>query len=142
MVLVNSANEVALIRRERLGRTYYLFPGGGVEATETAEAAAIREAWEELGLQVTIVRELVRVQFGDSEQVYFLGAIVGGVFGSGTGAELASAPGSPEGSHVPVWVPLGDLDQLDVRPRQLADMTRGSANSGWTAAPVLLIDSQ
>ncbi len=45
---------VALIKRMRAGRTYYLFPGGGVEEGETPEQAAIREAREELGADVEL----------------------------------------------------------------------------------------
>ena len=48
VVLVREG-EVALMRRARDGQDYYVFPGGGIEAGETAEAAAAREVWEELG---------------------------------------------------------------------------------------------
>jgi len=53
-VVIVQAGRVALIKRVRAGRTYYLFPGGGVEEGETPEQAAIREAHEELGVEVEL----------------------------------------------------------------------------------------
>jgi 8-oxo-dGTP diphosphatase len=37
------------------GQSYWATPGGGVEDGESFEAAAIRELWEETGIQVTEV---------------------------------------------------------------------------------------
>lgn len=37
------------------GQSYWATPGGGVEGDESFEAAAIRELWEETGIQVTEV---------------------------------------------------------------------------------------
>lgn len=48
-------HNVALIRREREGATYYVFPGGGVEDWESFAATAVREAYEELGVWVRLV---------------------------------------------------------------------------------------
>ena len=54
---------IALIKRQREGRTYYVVPGGGREPGETPEQTAIRESYEELGLNVAIDRLLARVVF-------------------------------------------------------------------------------
>lgn len=51
-VVLVERDRVALIRRTRQGHTYYMFPGGGVELGETDEEAAVREAREELGVDV------------------------------------------------------------------------------------------
>lgn len=46
--------EILLIDRQRNGRSYYVIPGGGVEPGESLAQAAIREAREELSLDVEL----------------------------------------------------------------------------------------
>ena len=41
---------IALIKRVKRGRTYYVIPGGGLDDGEYSDEAAIREAYEELGI--------------------------------------------------------------------------------------------
>lgn len=121
VILLGPDESVALIERRRAGLLYYVFPGGGLDASETWEEAARRECWEELGLLVRVGRLVARVQFGvESDQRYFLAVAEGGVFGTGTGEEMASASDSMAGSYRPIWVPLREISQYDVRPRDLA----------------------
>jgi 8-oxo-dGTP pyrophosphatase MutT (NUDIX family) len=42
-------------REQRSGHEFWVMPGGGLEAGESFEAAAIREAHEETGLQVRLL---------------------------------------------------------------------------------------
>ena len=56
-VILTKDGKVVLVRRkfEPFAGSYAL-PGGFVECGETVEAACVREAWEETGLKVEIVR--------------------------------------------------------------------------------------
>ncbi len=81
-------NKVALIERYRAGMHYFAFPGGHVEPGESPEEAAVREAKEELGLDVSIQRLLAEIWWRDRPQYYYLVEAKGGEFGSGTGEEM------------------------------------------------------
>jgi len=122
-VVIVERGRVALIRRVRDGHTYYLFPGGGVEAGETPEAAARREALEELGVEVELGPIVHEESFGGTHFLYYDAWIVGGSFGTGSWPDhvgLSVRERERSGTHEPVWVPLADLRGRDVRPPALA----------------------
>jgi 8-oxo-dGTP diphosphatase len=119
-VIIVENDHVALIERVRDGSTYYVFPGGTVDEGETAPAAAIREAYEELGVHVELHMLAAIVRFRNEDQYYYQATIRAGQFGSGTGEEFSSARGLARGSYRPVWLARQDLAQYDVRPHALA----------------------
>ena len=124
MVIVDDGR-VALIKRIRAGKTYYLFPGGGVEGGETPEQAAIREAHEELGVAVELGEPRFEEDFDRSRFVYFDARIVGGEFRTGLWpdhAERDAKARERSGNHEPVWIPVDELEGLDVRPRALVSL--------------------
>jgi ADP-ribose pyrophosphatase YjhB (NUDIX family) len=56
-------------------------PGGGLEYSESAEDAAVREMWEETGLKVQIEKLLLnRTLPPDKFAMYYLCNITGGIF--------------------------------------------------------------
>lgn len=71
-VVLIEDNKVALIERHRAGLDYFVFPGGGVHEGESPEQGAIREALEELGIQVAIKQKIAEIHFGrTSKHVIF-----------------------------------------------------------------------
>ncbi|PVC73495.1 NUDIX hydrolase [Streptomyces sp. CS081A] len=57
--IITAGDRVLMIRRrEREGKLLWAFPGGGIEAGETAEQAAVRETAEEVDLKVEVIRSL------------------------------------------------------------------------------------
>jgi len=136
-------NKVALIERHRAGLDYYVFPGGGVDEGETVEQGAIREAREELGIEVALKQKLMVVYFDQSHQIYFLAERVSGEFGSGIGEEYTdSDPNNPEeGIYIPIWMPIDELPKHEkVFPEDLAKMVVESKINGWANEPVVIYE--
>ncbi|NUQ36216.1 MAG: NUDIX domain-containing protein [Caldilineales bacterium] len=79
-----------LLLQKRMDGDWWCLPGGGVEAGDTFTSAVIREAWEETGLEVEVIRLLGCYTYPDICAVYpdgrrvqvaslnFLGRVVGG----------------------------------------------------------------
>lgn len=141
-IVLIQQNQVALIERHRAGLDYFVFPGGGVDEGESAEQAAVREAMEELGIQVAIQRKVAEVLIGRrSRQVYFLVEQTGGEFGTGAGEEYTdSDPNDPEeGIYVPVWMPIEELPHHEkIYPAELAKLVVESVANGWPPQTVVL----
>jgi 8-oxo-dGTP diphosphatase len=136
-IVLIQEDKVALIERHRAGLHYFVFPGGGTDEGETPEQAAIREAMEELGVEVAIQQKVFEVQFGQkSRQVYFLAKQTGGTFGTGAGEEYTDAdPDDPEeGIYYPVWMPIEELAvRENIYPADVAKLVLRSINEGWSA---------
>jgi 8-oxo-dGTP pyrophosphatase MutT (NUDIX family) len=140
-VLVVIDGRLALIDRVRDGSfPYSVVPGGGVEGDETFAEAAVREAREELGLEVVVPPEPVIVLRGErGDHQYFVADVVGGTFGSGTGPEWA--PDRGRGTYTPVLVTLAEAAARDLAPFPIAEtVVEGFALGRWPSSAVELHD--
>jgi 8-oxo-dGTP pyrophosphatase MutT (NUDIX family) len=134
VALLIEKDRIAMIERQRLGETFYVFPGGGLHPDETPEQAVERETLEELGLEVRALRQVAETTYLDNPHLYFLVERIGGVFGAGTGKELSRPADSPRGSVTPIWLPLSRLapaSGLQIYPRKIADLVLEAQADGW-----------
>jgi 8-oxo-dGTP pyrophosphatase MutT (NUDIX family) len=139
--IIIRSRHIALIKRQRDGNTYYVIPGGGMEMGETPEQTAIRESHEELGLNIAIERLLAKVVFRGRAQFYFHARVTGGHFGTGKGPEMTGKYPPDRGTYTPVWVPIKDIERINLFPPSIAQLVVDSAKSGWPASVVeILID--
>jgi 8-oxo-dGTP diphosphatase len=140
-VVLLQGDKIALIERQRAGLHYFTCPGGHVEPGETPERAAVREAKEELGLDVSIQRLLAEIWWHDRPQFYYLVEVVGGDFGTGTGEEMQHTH-PKRGTYQPVWVPVRDLLNLPVLPHRFAEMIVKACSAGWPDPVPVLHDEE
>ncbi|MBR6642624.1 MAG: NUDIX hydrolase [Lachnospiraceae bacterium] len=113
MAMVLRGRKILMIETFRFGRTIFELPGGGIEAGETPEEAAVRELKEECGLNGTVIRPLntMHCKNGSMEYVFLVDvpkekeAIVG------------SDPEVPEGGEQSIknvcWKELQELSEKD-----------------------------
>ena len=138
--------KVALIERHRAGLDYFVFPGGGVDTGESPEQAAIREAMEELGIEVAIRQKVAEIHLGPkSTQVYFLVEQTGGVFGTGAGEEYTdSDPNNPdEGIYVPIWMSIEELPlHQNIYPVEVTNLVLRSRSQGWSTAAIVSFEEK
>lgn len=117
-VVIIENKMVALIRRERDGTVYYVFPGGGIENNEKPEDTARREALEELGVIVRVNDCIAEYKF-NGNQYFFLSEIIGGKFGTGQGEEYSDSK-KDSGTYLPIWVEIAKLLTIDIKPKEVA----------------------
>jgi 8-oxo-dGTP pyrophosphatase MutT (NUDIX family) len=140
-IILIEENKLALIERHRAGRHYFAFPGGGIDEGESPERAAIREAEEELGILVEIKQKAAEVFFNGNTQFYFLVEKLSGEFGTGTGEEYGEYD-PVHGTYHPLLMPLAEVLNNDVLPRELADLVVRFSKEGWPAEPVIIIEKK
>jgi 8-oxo-dGTP diphosphatase len=139
-IILLQEDKVALIERHRLGLHYFTFPGGHVDEGETPAQAAVRETQEELGLQVTLKQLVVQFGWQGKWQYYYLAEVTGGTFGSGSGEEMVK-PLPERGTYQPMWMPVADLLDQPVKPRELAEIVVRCVKESWPAEPVIIPES-
>ena len=116
-VIILKDNEVLLIKRVKNDRTYYVFPGGRAEQGETPEMTAMREAYEELGVQVKLDDCFETIRFGEIKQYYFFATIVGGELGTGQAEEFITG----EGTYELEWLPVEELNKYPIIPTEIVN---------------------
>lgn len=140
-IILIEDNKLALIERHRAGLHYFIFPGGGIDQGESPQQAAVREAEEELGIKVEIKQKVAEVKFDQDTQHYFLAKKLSGEFGTGTGEEYGEY-NPMYGTYHPLWMPLADVLNNNVLPRELANLVIQFADEGWPSKPVIIFDEK
>ncbi|MFI5286151.1 MAG: NUDIX domain-containing protein [Candidatus Dormibacteria bacterium] len=134
-VLVWREGEVLLVRHEKGGRSYWLVPGGGVDAGETMVAAATRELLEETGYAVEIGRLLLLCEAIDPKPGgrHIVNAVYAGTVRAGT-LEVGADDKSLREAK---WQPLQALAELEMYPPIGAELLACCEEDGAGAVRVL-----
>lgn len=129
-------DEVALIERYRGGQHYFILPGGQIEENESPTEAVVREALEELGLDVIPEKLVAMVTFFDSPQYYYQVTEKGGLFGAGKGPEMIGLYPDENGTYCAIWKKIRELRSIDVRPAPLIPLIEAALHGVWPDEPL------
>jgi 8-oxo-dGTP diphosphatase len=113
--VLDDKNNVLLFHRLKDSREYYAVPGGGVEAGETPEQAAVRELKEETSLNVMLGEKIGEFEVDDSRESFYVAKSWGGIPKFG-GEELARQ--SPTNVYELEWVPVEKLNEVNLGEKQ------------------------
>lgn len=106
-------DKLALIRRRKNGRTYYVFPGGKLKAGERPRKGVAREVREETGLRAEIVCKLFRKSVFGRMEHWFLMSTEDKQLRLGGPEALRNRPSN---HYEPIWVRWDELPELDPMP--------------------------
>lgn len=114
-VLIVQDGKLLMLWRSKNGIVYHTLIGGGMEAGETPEETAVREAKEETNLDIVLGPKLwAEEREGIVFDHAFLVTEFSGELCLGEGPERESASGDNIYRHV--WVPLADVPNLKIFP--------------------------
>lgn len=104
--------------REREGRKFYTFPGGGVEKGETFEDCVKREVFEEFGLTVEPLKEVYIYESEKSIEHFFVCKWLKGKLGDGAGEEYEKDRN--RGIYIQTAIAIKDIPNLPLMPPEVA----------------------
>lgn len=119
-------NKVLTIKRTKPDIVYWVMPGGGVDKGETKEEALIREAKEELGVDVLVKNLFLEMDSGKPETIgqreyFYLCEIKSGKLGSGDGPEFYKNS-LYKGRYDIKWINICNIKNIDLRPTRIKDL--------------------
>ena len=116
-IIVRDGKFVSMYR-EKQGRIYYTFPGGGMEENESEEACVKREVFEEFGIIVEPIKKVYIYENKISKEHFYLAKWLSGEFGSGKGEEFQENQNN--GIYIPKLIEISDIPKLPLMPPEVA----------------------
>lgn len=116
--IIISKRHILLIHRIREGQEFYVFPGGHIEAGESAEEACVREVLEETGLHTAWVQPAFDYAIASRFAHFFFVEIHPGTMTVG-GPEALKR--SEKNRYLLEWLPLVKLGEYSLRPEAVRD---------------------
>ena len=117
-IIMRDGKMVAMYR-EKDGRVFYTFPGGGMEGDETEVECVKREAFEEFGLTVNSIKKVYDYENEISIEHFYICEWISGEVGDGAGEEYQADRN--KGVYIQSLIDIKDLPNLPLMPPEVAD---------------------
>ena len=138
-VVIVREGRVLVMKSRYADGEYYVLPGGGIKGMESVKETALREAKEETGYDIRIVKLLCIHEWIDKRRgknsfnVIFLGEIVGGEETHLNDPDLAK--GDILGIE---WKTLDELRRVVFHPRGILPLLEKGIETGFSGGAVCL----
>ena len=110
--------KLASMYREKQGRVFYTFPGGGLEGNESEEDCVKREVFEEFGIVVKPIKKVYTYENQNSIEHFYIAEWISGEFGSGKGEEFQENRNN--GVYIPKMIDISNIPSLPLMPPEIA----------------------
>ena len=117
-IIIHEGKLVSMYR-ERQGRIFYTFPGGGMEGNESQEECVKREVIEEFGLNVELIKKVYTYENKNSIEHFYTAEWISGEFGSGEGEEFQANRNN--GIYEPKLIEISEIPNLPLMPPEVAE---------------------
>lgn len=118
--IVIHEEKIVSMYRERQGRIFYTFPGGGKEGNESEEDCVKREVFEEFGLIIQPIKKVYVYENQNSIEHFYVAKWISGKFGSGEGEEFKE--NQTNGIYIPKFIKISDIPNLPLMPPEVASV--------------------
>jgi mutator protein MutT len=125
-------DQLLVMYRMTSGRSYYVFPGGGIDAGETAQQAVVREIDEEASIAITVERLLYELYYDNGDtHYYFLCKYLAGEprLRNDTNEYRETLRGD---LHKPMWLGLSALPGVVLYPAEVKDELIRDVTAGFS----------
>lgn len=111
-------DKIVSMYREREGRIFYTFPGGGLEGDESQKECVKREMMEEFGIVIEPIKKVYVYENKNGIEHFYICKWVSGDFGTGNGEEFD--PTGNNGIYRPELIEIKKIPSLPLMPPEVA----------------------
>jgi 8-oxo-dGTP diphosphatase len=132
--------KLLVMHRNKFGHEYYALPGGGVDMGENHEQALRREIQEETTITFQNPRLVIVEDAGEIfgvQQIYVCDYVSGDPALS-PASEEAKITALGQNLYKPMWLPLSQLSEIELLPKELRQTLIENLPDKWPAEPIQL----
>ncbi len=112
-------DKLVLMKRNRNGEDFFVFPGGGIEKNESPQQCCERELLEEFGIEIEAKNMIYLIHQGESKQGYFVCDWKSGEIHKTDAEEYQGL--NHYGTYNPTLANLNEVSKLNILPPEVKE---------------------